>query len=235
VRFATWNLRGGAGQSVWPRLRADVVFLQEATAAPNAIWSSVPGGRWGSSIATTLNVIRPLAVPGYQGWVIGCEADSPVGPMALWSVHAPTSTPAFPRRPYSEEVISILGLIRDAVPAEVPLVIGGDFNFTLGERHPSESLKTNATERRALAAIAKLGMVSCWSAAHPDRPLPQTLRWSRDTATTYHCDGILVPQAWAAGVACEVLLDEPYMVSDHNPISASVNLTASPSMRSVGF
>lgn len=234
MRIVTWNLRHGAGEATLPHLqaelRADIVLLQEATTAPDhtgTIWAKVPDGRWGSAVVTTLSTTRPIAVPGYEGWVVGAEIDSEFGPLAVFSVHAPTSTPACQRRPYTDEVVAIIGLIREAVRPGVHLVVGGDFNFTLGERHASEAMKTTAAERRALAAIADVGLVSCWAAAHPDQPLPQTLRWSGDRApgktTPYHCDGILVPKGWSGCVACEIHTAQPYMVGDHNPVSATLN------------
>jgi exonuclease III len=230
VRIVTWNLMNGAGGPAWPHLEADILLLQEATTAPadaGTVWAKVPDNRWGSAVVTTLGAARRILIPGYEGWVIGADIDSEFGPLAVFSVHAPSSTPACPRRPYTEEVIMILGLVRNAVRPGVHLVIGGDFNFTLGERHASEAMRTSAAERHALAAIADAGLVSCWTATHPDQPLPQTLRWSGDRApgktTPYHCDGILVPKAWSEWVECEILIAEPYMVSDHNPVSATLN------------
>ncbi len=226
MRFATWNLRHGSGQDRYSRLEADVIFLQEAIDGPGGMWQKVPDGRWGSAVVTTLRVIRPITVPGYEGWVVGGELESPIGSLAVFSVHAPTSTKAVPRRPYTDEVVAILDLIRRAVDPNTPLVIGGDFNFTLGERHPSERLKTAEADRRALAAIAEADLVSCWTAAHPDQPLRQTLRWSGDKSpgktTAYHCDGILVPQAWSQLVSCMIHTDDCYAVSDHNPVTATV-------------
>lgn len=242
MRIVTWNLRHGAGGAAWPHLQAelqaDIVLLQEATAAPDhdgAIWEKVPDGRWGSAVVTALGAMRPILVQGYEGWVVGAEVDSEFGSLAVFSVHAPTSTPTCPRRPYTDEVATILGLIREAVRPGVHLVVGGDFNFTLGERHASEAMKTTAADRRALAAIADLGLVSCWAATHPDQPLPQTLRWSSDRApgktTPYHCDGILVPKAWSGWVQCEVITAEPYIVSDHNPVLAVIDPRAQLSIR----
>lgn len=234
MRIVTWNLRNGSGGPVWPHLQAelhaDIVLLQEATAAPEhdgAVWSMVPEGRWGSAVITTLGPTQPIPIQGYEGWVVGSEVESKLGSLAVFSVHAPSSTKACQRRPYTDEVVTILGLIREAVRPGVHLVIGGDFNFTLGERHSSEAMKTTAADRRALAAITDAGLVSCWTAAHANQPLPQTLRWSGDKApgktTPYHCDGILVPKEWSAWVQCAVHAEERYAVSDHNPVSATLN------------
>ncbi len=234
MRIVTWNLRHGVGGATWPHLlaelQADIALLQEATTTPDhaeAIWEKVPNGRWGSAVVTTLGATRPIPIQGYEGWVVGAEIDSEFGPLAVFSLHAPTKTAACPRNHYTDEVVAILGLIREAIRPGVHLVVGGDFNFTLGERHASEALQTSARDRRALAAIADAGLVSCWSASHPDQPLPQTLRWSKDMApgktTPYHCDGILVPKYWSGCIQCETLTTEPYMVSDHNPVSATLN------------
>jgi endonuclease/exonuclease/phosphatase family metal-dependent hydrolase len=240
VRIVTWNLRHGAGGATWPHLlaelQADIVLLQESTAAPDhtgAIWEKVPDGRWGSAIVTTHGDMRPIRIQGYEGWVVGAEVDSEFGPLAVFSVHAPTSTATHPRDHYTDEVGTILSLIREAARPSVHLVVGGDFNFTLGERHAGEALKTSARDRQALAAIEDVGLVSCWSASHPDKPLQQTLRWAGDYAagktTPYHCDGILVPKAWSGWIQCEILTAEPYMVSDHNPVSATLNPPTTPS------
>ena len=50
MRLSTWNLRNGADRDVWPQLAADLVFLQEADAAPqgdSVVWQRVPGKRSG--------------------------------------------------------------------------------------------------------------------------------------------------------------------------------------------
>lgn len=219
---------------MWPRLqselKADIVLLQEVTAAPEhggAMWEKVPGSGWGSAVITTLRATQPIPIKGYEGWVVGTEAEAPFGPLAVFSVHAPSSTKACQRQPYTDEVVAIIGLIREAVRPGVHLVIGGDFNFTLGERLSSEALKTSAADRRALAAIRDAGLVSCWTAAHANQPLPQTLRWSGDRApgktTPYHCDGILVPKEWSSLIQCAVHDEEQYAISDHSPVSATLN------------
>jgi endonuclease/exonuclease/phosphatase family metal-dependent hydrolase len=240
VRIVTWNLRNGDWRRAWPRLRndlrPDIAFLQEADSAPEAesvIWMKVPNANWGSAVATSLGRLRPITISGYEGWVVGGEIEGHADPVAVFSVHAPSSTKHAPRKAYPEEVVTIIGRIRQPMRPDVPLVIGGDFNFTLGERQPDESLQTSTADRRALSAIASAGLVSCWTAAHPDQPLPQTLRWSGDRspekATPYHCDGILVPAAWSGLVTCAVHADECFKVSDHNPVSATVTFPTTPS------
>lgn len=234
MRLVTWNLRSGAGQPLWPSLQAelqpDIGFLQESDSAPdgaNVLWRKVPEAPWGSAVVTSLGPIRPIALPGYEGWVVGGDVMLSGRGLSVFSVHAPSNTKSVARQPYVIEVIRILELIRIAVPQENDVVIGGDFNFTLGERHPSESQRTSDSDRLALQAIASAGLISCWTAAHPGEPLAQTLRWAGDPspgkATPYHCDGLLVPVTWSPWLTCAVHADERFMVSDHNPVSASIS------------
>jgi endonuclease/exonuclease/phosphatase family metal-dependent hydrolase len=240
MRLVTWNLLQGKARDVWPRLQselaADFVFLQEASEVPQGdgvVWQRVPGFQWGSAVITTAGSIRPIVLPGYEGWVVGGEVDNGGRPLAVFSLHAPTATKAVRRRTYAVEVVMILSLIREVLRPETGLVIGGDFNITLGERHPSEELQTQSCDRKVLKAIASMGLVSCWTTAHPGVPLAQTLRLTADKApgktTPYHCDGIMVPQHWATGCCCDILTDERFRVSDHNPVSAIVNPLTTPS------
>lgn len=235
MRLVTWNLRNGAGRPLWPRLhadlQADIGFLQESDAAPdgpNVLWRKVPEAPWGSAVLTSLGRIHPIELPGYEGWVVGGHVEVTGRGLIVFSLHAPTSTKSVPRESYASEVIKILGLIQGVVPPEYDLVIGGDFNFTLGERHPSESRRTSESDRLALKAIASAGLISCWTATHPGEPLDQTLRWSGDRspgkATPYHCDGLLVPAAWSSRLTCTIHTEDYFQVSDHNPVSATVVL-----------
>ena len=219
---------------MWPRLQvelqADIGFLQESDAAPdgaNVLWRKVSDAPWGSAVVTSLGRIRPIELPGYQGWVVGGALEGSGRSLSVFSVHVPTSTKSVSREPYAAEAIKIIELIRDAVPPKHDVVIGGDFKFTLGERHPSESLRTSASERLALKTITSAGLISCWTATHPDEPLPQTLRWAGDRlpdkATPYHCDGLLVPVTWSPWLTCDVHADDRFKVSDHNPVSATIS------------
>lgn len=236
MQLVTWNLHNGDGRQVWPRLQAelaaDIVFLQEADEAPEGAgvtWQKVPGCTWGSAVVTTLGPIRPIALPGYDGWVVGGEVEGSDYRLSVFSVHAPSTKKSAPREPYAAEVIRIIDLIHQAVTPGSTLIIGGDFNITLGERHVTESRQTSDAERRALKAIAAAGLVSCWMASRPGEPLAQTLRWSGDPSpgktTPYHCDGILVPTAWSRSLNCVIHTDECFQVSDHNPVSATVMFT----------
>jgi len=106
------------------------------------------------------------------------------------------------------------------------LIIGGDFNLTVGERQPAEELKTSKADLAILARLRdKFGLVSAWQAANAGTPLPQTLRWAKDEVTPFHCDGIFIPQPWTGRVrSCKVVSGETWeRMSDHNP--AMVELT----------
>jgi hypothetical protein len=209
------------------------VLLQE-TRRPDwpggLLWRRVPGRTQGSAVLANKGTIREIRISGYEGWVGGGELlqsglDTNGRALFVFSVHTPTTSATRPRRPYVEEVMSILDLLSKQVPTGADLILGGDFNLrSLGERHEREHFQTSAAERKCLAAFSGLGLVSCWGLAHPGRPLPQTLRWTGDQApdrsTPYHCDGIFVPAAWKGEIICEVLTSAYFEVSDHNPVVA---------------
>jgi endonuclease/exonuclease/phosphatase family metal-dependent hydrolase len=103
------------------------------------------------------------------------------------------------------------------------LVLGGDFNVVVGYRLPRERLTVSRGERGILDRLMReFGLVSCWQAAHPNRPLAQTLRWSADRHAPYHCDGIFVSSSWLDRlISCRVVRGSRWnALSDHNPVVA---------------
>jgi hypothetical protein len=66
----------------------------------------------------------------------------------------------------------------------------------------------------------EFNLMSCWQAVHPNRDLAQTLRWARNPATPYHCDGVFVPAAWYRYLEdCQVITHATWEVlRDHNPV-----------------
>lgn len=237
MRIVTWNLQVGRAAAVWPRLvtalSADVVLLQETQRPewPGSLaWKNVPQREWGSAVLVAAGTIREIPLNGYEGWVVGGEwVGGPPSPSErpryVFSVHAPTKTQEQPRDNYVAETMSVLDMIEKQVPGNADLILGGDFNFvSLGNRRADESRKTTAQEREALARFARLGLVSCWTEAHPNCALPQTLRWSGDAtpdkSTPYHCDGIFVPASWQPHIISEVLTSACFRASDHYPVVA---------------
>jgi exonuclease III len=237
MRIATWNLKHDAGACTWPTLiddfGADILFLQE-TRLPRSnsfvLWQKVPHHDRGSAVICSSGKVLPVSIPNYDGWVVGGELvesqwNRPSTPLFLFSLHSPSANAQSPRCTYVEEVAIIVRTLKSLLPSGADLILGGDFNFlSLGERHPSEPLKTKPEERDCLKLLSDLGLVSCWTEAHPNKPLAQTLRWSGDRSegktTPYHCDGIFVPKAWGINACCEVLTSKPFEVSDHFPVFA---------------
>src|SRR5262249_13214575 len=139
------------------------------------------------------------------------------GPLRIFSVHAPSR-----RHSYARAVHEILDLIADSA-GEGDVAIGGDFNLTVSPRQPSEGPIASAADLAIQRRLREeFGLVNCWEAANPGRPLAQTLRWSNDRAVPYHCDGLFVPQSWSASLrSCEVVSSPEWeALSDHNPVVA---------------
>ncbi len=236
MRIATWNLRYNAGADVWPRLwgalNLDILCLQES-ARPDEqasqLWELVPGNKWGSAVVLSSGTLDPIEIPNYRGWVVGGEVheskfQSEGRRMLVFSLHSPTSSAISKRFSYIQEVNSVVSILEKILPAECDLILGGDFNFTIGERQTGEFQSTQPSEREVIRKIEQLGSSSCWSASHPNRPLEQTLRWTSDQtphrSTPFHCDGMFVPSRWKQRTTCEVFTSECYRVSDHNPVVA---------------
>ena len=158
MRIVTWNLKHDSGSAMWPRLQtamgADIVLLQESRRPPNSpaqlVWESVPHHDRGSAVLVSQGAIRSIPIAGYEGWVVGGEwldggHHAHERRLLVFSIHAPTSNPSRPRRPYVEEVVSILAVIRAQLPPQSDLIVGGGFNFlSLGHRKVDEQLETAA-------------------------------------------------------------------------------------------
>jgi endonuclease/exonuclease/phosphatase family metal-dependent hydrolase len=164
----------------------------------------------------------PIAVPQFDGWVVGGELRSrrwSTRPVRVFSVHGPVGL-----RGYVKTMHEILDRIV-RLDATADVVLGGDFNVAVGYRPDGDPRRLSRGERDLLDRIgAELGLVSCWQAAHPGRPLAQTLRWSGNRTTPYHCDGIFVPRAWRPRLAsCRVVHGSRWRtLSDHNPVFAEL-------------
>ena len=101
------------------------------------------------------------------------------------------------------------------------VVVGGDWNLTIGKRQADEHSKNSKAENELLKRIRdEFVLESAWSMTHPTSHLPQTLRWSADPASPYHCDGILIPIAWKERVThVDIGRNENWRAySDHNPV-----------------
>ncbi|MGG6294973.1 hypothetical protein ACQ4M4_11150 [Leptolyngbya sp. AN02str] len=182
-------------------------------------WTNVGNNTWGSAVFVRSGSVRAIAVPEFEGAVVGVEVEAfgwlPIQQrkLRIFSIHAPA--------PYKPSVNRILDWIA-TLPDDADLVVGGDFNLTVGVRHPKESRNDN--DLWLLERLRKeFGLMSCWQAANPNRDLPQTLRWSQDKTVPYHCDGIFVPTAWYRYLdKCEIFASPAWEdLSDHNPVVAT--------------
>jgi exonuclease III len=232
MRFVSWNLNRGRAAGVWQAVArdhgADLVLLQEARKPQSDSvwhWEAVLPQFWGSAVIAMDGQLQRVEVPGYRGWVTGARwsrgTKESVEEVYVFSIHSPTRHKEAPRKSYVREARTIVDRINRAVPNDAPLVIGGDFNFaSLGERVDGERLATDPSEQRALDEFRTKSFLVAWRDLHPAAPLPQTLRWTGDRTTPFHCDGYLVRGLEASRLTCEVLLIEQFdAVSDHRPVT----------------
>ncbi len=229
-------MRAGGSANHWQemidRLAPDLALVQEtrnplafagSLAIPRCrlLWAPVEHGKWGTALLLPRRPRRLLPIPGFEGWVVGAEVTGwpRRQPLHVYSVHMPAR-----RISYLREANAMLDGIA-TLSAGADSVIGGDFNLTVAHRAPGDWRTNSRGEQRFLERTEdELGLVNAWRATHPEAPLPQTLRWTRDPVTPYHCDEILVPGRWTSSIAsAEVHAGEEWeRLSDHNPVSAEI-------------
>lgn len=240
MRIATYNLRsGGTNKTHWSKVLGNFdpdLFLVQESYDPvqhlptlahgdlhrNACWEPVAGLKWGSAVYVKGVMARPLKLPDFYGHVVSVEVDGSSFPVCegrtlrIFSVHAPD------RGGYQRAVNSILDMIGKS-RVESDLVIGGDFNLTVGKRLANEYEATSSADLAILNRMKdEFGLVSAWQSANAGLPLPQTLRWAKDKTIPYHCDGIFIPQNWVSQAqSCTVISGSEWdALSDHNPVIA---------------
>ena len=240
MRIATYNIfRGGSKRVHWVKMiedqSVDLLLLQESYSHDEHLppqrypevrsrlaWETVKKYRWGSAVFSKSGIVKPVAVAGFSGWVVGARIERASWQAGLcdsilaFSIHAPVF-----KGSYSKPVNQILDEIGRIVGRR-KVIIGGDFNLTVSNWTGSEKpvSKQDLAIQKRLAD--EFGLLNCWQAANPDQPLHQTLRWTGNRTTPYHCDGLFVPKSWRDRLqSCSVMAGEEWnRLSDHNPVVA---------------
>jgi len=235
VRIASFNMRAGGSLGHWSAIleaaEPDVLLVQESRDPValsqdllkpldlrQAVWQPVEHGRWGSALWVRDQDIQPLTVPGFEGWVVGGIVPFRESPLHVFSVHLAPERGSYVRA--ANSMLDALAPILNGAP----VLLGGDWNLTVSRRAHAEERGHGPGELDLLARLEDEFQVrSAWRSAHPEGPLPQTLRWMREPTTPYHCDGIFLPDALTVGVeGAAVLGGETWeRLSDHNPLLAS--------------
>jgi exonuclease III len=233
VIVQTWNVNGRGIQAaveLGDTLRADVLLLQEAKLDGALGWKvtgrNVHDNGWGSGIFVREGSLTAIDVADYDGWVAGAKWTRSVGGREestyLFSIHSPTGRDGHPRKSYVAESRAIVKSISSSaeVAAGARVIIGGDFNFkSLGERLASEALPTGSDELAALTEFRSAEYCVAWKDLNPGHPLAQTLRWTGNQATPFHCDGFLLKGFDVNEAHCSVLSSaRVHSSSDHSPV-----------------
>src|SRR5688572_1021651 len=233
-RLATLNMLKGGGRRVAPDevlrdTRADLLLLQEAAGfaagSSQLVWQPVHARGWGSAIRVAHGRLEPIAVPAFDGWVAGAQWLAPhVHGLGVFSVHAPHGVGGYCGRMH-HILDAIAGAARRAGVRDI--VVGGDFNICISARSHRGALRArdHAVQRRLRD---EFDLINVWDWLHPRMQPAQTLRWTGDPSVPYHCDGLFVPQRWAAALRrCVVLRSARWCArSDHNPVVATLALAA---------
>lgn len=234
LRIATANLRHGGRTgplNAWRMLTslwgANLILVQETLhpaqyrgiemSGPNVIFKAAPDRDWGSAIATSSTALEEWIIPGLSahcaaGIGKNVRLGSEVQDIAIVSVHMPS--------PYEKNCTELIETIAKVRPS-IPLILGGDFNVTTAFRERGSNPPNNRWELAFLEVLQeKLGLVNAWQALHGGSPLPQTLRWSGNPATAYHCDAIFIDRRLRPYLKSAAVIEDPdwARLTDHNPI-----------------
>lgn len=242
VRVVAYNFLAGGGKKRtghWSRLvrglGADLLLAQECRLpedshgerfrpdpADGLIWEAAGTSRWGSAVLVRSARLAPITIPGYDGWIVGGTLERAAwtngAPVRVFSIHCPVG-----ERGYIRTLHEILDRLAP-LAAGADLILGGDFNVAVGYRQSTERRTISRREHEILERLLQeFHLASCWQAANPGRPLAQTLRWSANRTTPYHCDGIFVPRSWLERLtSCRVVKGSRWsQLSDHNPVVAN--------------
>jgi endonuclease/exonuclease/phosphatase family metal-dependent hydrolase len=236
LRIATFNMRGGGSLQHWAELvdafGPDLVFAQE-TRDPlgfqpdllrsldfsGVLWTPVAHGRWGSAVLARVGPVRPVPIDGFDGWVVGGELRIAGEDMHVYSVHLPPTDGS-----YVKSAHRMLDALAPVV-ARARVLLGGDWNLTVGRRREGEPRTNRPGEIELLDRLERdFGVVPAWCTARPGKPLPQTLRWMREPTAPYHCDGVFLPEPLAQAIThVAVPAGQPWeRLSDHNPVLVEV-------------
>ncbi len=226
--IVAYNLRMGGSATHWHAVAEafapDLVLAQESFPPPalalgpgaTVCWEAVPGHRWGSAISLRSGALTPVPVPGYEGWVTAADVDGlALGPVRAVSVHVPAGSGGYVA--VANRLLDRLASLADGRP----LLLGGDFNVAVGRWIDYEPRRNRQAQLAFLDRLEhEFGLVSAWQRAHPGQPLAQTLRWTANPVTPYHCDGVFIPVTWAeAGLEATVVSGGDWdRRSDHNPV-----------------
>jgi endonuclease/exonuclease/phosphatase family metal-dependent hydrolase len=241
MKIATYNLRAGGrrGDRIhWRRMIEDFtpeILLVQETRHPSLYlepdfyaanrhricWLAAQDRSWGSAIFVRSGRLKPLTLPVHHGYVVAAEVigsdwSKRTGrPLRVVSLHVPAPY----KRPMNE-ILDFIGTLKSTHD----LILGGDFNLAVGIRHASETVP--ADPPWLLRRLRReFNLMSCWQAVHPNRDLAQTLRWARNPATAYHCDGVFVPATWYQYLEdCQVIAHSTWdILSDHNPVVVTLD------------
>src|SRR3954454_3185609 len=147
TKLATYNiLKGGSKRLHWAKMidehSVDLLLVQESyphdehlppllypEARSRSVWEMVEQNGWGSAVFSRTGSVKPVAVAGFSGWVVGAEISGASWQGGLcdsilaFSLHSPKLKGCT----YPKAVNQILDEI-SRIAGRQEVIIGGDFN-----------------------------------------------------------------------------------------------------------
>jgi endonuclease/exonuclease/phosphatase family metal-dependent hydrolase len=156
-----------------------------------------------------------------------CHIKTPDGVLPFMSAHL--SWEMWSAEWREKQVVALDGFVR-AVPADLPAIIGGDFNVS-----PDSAAIMFMTGRMSLLGRSTYYR-DCWQRRHPHEPgftwsvkNPVTVRWiERNRRLDYLFVGHMREDGWGAVLDARIILDGPAkngsFASDHFGLYAEIGI-----------
>lgn len=237
----TYNfLNGGkpGDQNQWPKLlnqfKPHLVLAQETRdpvkhlteqADAHVHWLRM-NTKFGTGVVAIGAEITPLTLPNSAAYAAAVEITPPAdwpafiaSPLRVVSVHLADKLDG-DYWPLARKVMADIA----SLPPGGDLVIGGDFNLTVGiqGKDRGEYVTSGAARKFLKLMQTEFGLMSAWQAVNPNTELAQTYRhWN--SQKRFHLDGIFIPARWYRYLeSCAVTNDPDWSgVSDHYPVVAT--------------
>src|SRR5262249_34891446 len=122
-------------------------------------WRSAGSRGWGSGLFARSASLIPIAIPDYEGWVVGGEIRNTSWskrPLMVFSVHGPVGERGY--IPTMQHILDRLAKFR----GRAELVVGGDFNIAVGYKQPGEPVRIARGEHLILDRLTnEFDLISC--------------------------------------------------------------------------
>ena len=215
MKVATYNiLKGGTQRVHWVKMiedhAVDLLLVQESyvhdehlpslmypDARSRSVWEMVEQNGWGSAVFSRTGSVKPVAVSGFSGWVVGARNQRGVLAGRVRRPALGLQRPRYRRgrKAYWKQVNKLLDEIKK-VAGRREIVIGGDFNITVsnwcGSERPAskQDIGDSGEAGRRIRAAQLLARGEPGPAIAPDASVDRRSHLPVPLRRTFRAEGV---------------------------------------------